>query len=53
MDPYSSPYIIPNNSLHNPCPHSLLSTRKGSLDLGNKTLRIPWLGGFAKSKIAV
>ena len=25
MDPYSSPYIIPNNSPHNPFPHSLLS----------------------------
>ena len=28
MDPYSSPYIIPNNSLHNPFPHSLLRTRQ-------------------------
>ena len=28
MDPYSSPYIIiPNNSPHNPFPHSLESTR--------------------------
>ena len=26
MDPYSSPYIIPNNSLQNPFPHSLLRT---------------------------
>ena len=26
LDPYSSPYIIPNNSLHNPFPHSLLRT---------------------------
>ena len=28
MDPYSSPYIIPNNSPHIPFPHSLLSTRE-------------------------
>ena len=28
MDPYSSPYIIPDNSLHNPFSHSLLSTRQ-------------------------
>ena len=28
MDPYRSPYIIPNNSLHNPFPHSLLRTRQ-------------------------
>ena len=28
MDAYSSPYIIPNNSLHNPFPHSLLRTRQ-------------------------
>ena len=28
MDPYSSPYIIPNNSLHNPFPHSPLRTRQ-------------------------
>ena len=28
MDPYSSPYIIPNSSLHNPFPHSLLRTRQ-------------------------
>ena len=28
MDPYSSPCIIPNNSLHNPVPHSLLRTRQ-------------------------
>ena len=27
MDPYSSPYIIPNNSPHNPFPHSLRRTR--------------------------
>ena len=27
MDPYSSPYIIPNNSLHNPFPHSLREVR--------------------------
>ena len=33
MDPYSSPYIIPNNSLHNPFPHSLLSTRQLSYTL--------------------
>ena len=28
MDPYSSTYIISNNSLHNPFPHSLLRTRQ-------------------------
>ena len=28
MDPHSSPYIIPNNSPHNPLPHSPLSTPK-------------------------
>ena len=28
MDPYSSPYIIPNHSPNNPFPHSLLSTRQ-------------------------
>ena len=28
MDPYSSPYIIPNNSPYNPFPHSFLSTRE-------------------------
>ena len=28
MYPYSSPYIIPNNSPHNPFPHSLLRTRQ-------------------------
>ena len=28
MDPYSSPYILPKNSPHNPFPHSLLSTRQ-------------------------
>ena len=27
MDPYSSPYIIPNNNPYNPFPHSRLSTR--------------------------
>ena len=28
MDPFSSPYIIPNSSFHNPFPHSLLRTRQ-------------------------
>ena len=28
MDPYSSRYEIPNNSPHNPFPHSLLRTRQ-------------------------
>ena len=28
MDPYYSPYIIPNNCRHNPFPHSLLRTRR-------------------------
>ena len=28
MDPYSSPYIIPNSSPHNPFPHSLLSAKE-------------------------
>ena len=30
----SSPYIIPNNRLHNPFPHSLLSTRQTVKGLG-------------------
>ena len=28
MDPYGSPYSIPNNGLQNPIPHSLLRTRQ-------------------------
>ena len=28
MDPHSSLYIIPNDSPHNPFPHSLLRTRQ-------------------------
>ena len=28
MDPYSSPYIILNDSPYNPFPHSVLSTRE-------------------------
>ena len=28
MDPYGSPHIVPNTSLHNPFPHSLLRTRQ-------------------------
>ena len=28
MNPYSSPYIIPNNSSQYPFPHSLLSSRE-------------------------
>ena len=28
MDPYSNPYKVPKNSLHNPFPHSRLSTRE-------------------------
>ena len=34
MDPNSSPEIIPNNSLHNPFPHSLLRTRQPTSALG-------------------
>ena len=30
MDPFSSLYIIPNSSLHNPFPHSLLRTRQST-----------------------
>ena len=30
MDPYSSPYITPNSSPHNPFPHTLLRTRQNS-----------------------
>ena len=33
-DPYSSLYIIPNNSPHNPFPHSLLRTRQENVYLG-------------------
>ena len=32
MDPYASPYIIPNNSPHNPFPHSLLRTRQSAAE---------------------
>ena len=32
MDPYSSPDIIPNNSPHNPFPHSLVRTRQFSVE---------------------
>ena len=28
MDPFCSPYIIPDSSPHNPFPHSLLRARK-------------------------
>ena len=35
MDPYSSPYITPNNSPHDAIPHSLLRTRQ--LVLGRKS----------------
>ena len=28
MDPYSSPYIIPNKNPYVPFPHSLLSTKE-------------------------
>ena len=28
MDPYSSPYMIPNYNPYNPFPHALLSTRE-------------------------
>ena len=40
MDPYSSPYILPNDSPHNLFPHSLLRTRqpkpcmRGPISLG-------------------
>ena len=30
MDPYSSPYIIPNNNPYNPFLHSLLSSRRSA-----------------------
>ena len=33
MDPYSSPDIVPNNSPHNPFPHSLLRTRQPAKNL--------------------
>ena len=41
IDPYSSPYIIPSNSLHNPFPHSLLSTRQSKLS-PSEELRLPF-----------
>ena len=41
IDPYSSPYIIPDNSLQNLFPHSLQSTRQQRLlEVG------PWLLDF-------
>ena len=44
MDPFSSPYRIPNNGLHNPFPHSLLSTRQleeaGDLSLWSRLVRL-------------
>ena len=41
MDPYSSPYIIPNNSHYNPFPHSLLSTRESSSGCDQLMERFP------------
>ena len=47
MDPYSSPYTIPNNCPHNPFPHFLLSTREFWIIKGQKwakffkSLRLP------------
>ena len=38
MDPYSSPYIIPNKNPYSPFPHSLLSTRE-VLELSVSMLR--------------
>ena len=35
MDPYSSPYIIPNNGPRNPFPHALLSTRRSCLQVAH------------------
>ena len=40
MDPYSSPYIVSNNSLHNPFPHSLLSTRESAASLPEQLSQI-------------
>ena len=39
MDPYSSPYIIPNHSPHNPFPHSLLRIRQ-KLGIARKGFRL-------------
>ena len=51
MDPYSSPYITPNNSPPNPIPHSLLSTREslGLQDLLSRAWFLALSGsGFRK-----
>ena len=40
-DPYSSPYIIPNNSLYRPFPHSLLRPEAGGI-LDPKGPRTQW-----------
>ena len=53
MEPYSSPYIIPNNSLHNQFPHSLLSTRESddpSRSCDTKTMDHGTLNGTLKMK---
>ena len=44
MDPYSSPYIIPNNSLRDPFPDSLLRTDR----LEDRSAD-PWSNPFFKT----
>ena len=41
MDPYGSPYTIPNNCLHNPFPHSLPRTRQSKTPY-RSLYRIPY-----------
>ena len=38
MDPYNSPYIIPNNNPYNPFLHSLPSTREFSTARSNSSV---------------
>ena len=50
------PYIVPNNSPHNPFPHSLLSTRESCLlflRFGAFSVRVLWLFEILEPKFAV
>ena len=44
MDPYSSPYIIPNNSPHDPFPHSPLRTTQSLGEFVNWEMRAVTVG---------
>ena len=56
MDTYSRPYIIPNNNVYNPFPHSLLRTREKirsppRIEGGRRPLGISHAGNLAQGKI--